>query len=205
MPRNALRRFNGDGLPCLILSRRVSTIPMGRQIDEKRRGSPCYRENRKKSYSLYTIGESDLGARLKAHTHTYTNKRNEKDRIFRKREKMSYWEKQAVDRESRNTGHFFKREPPNKQNYGRSTTFGWRKPSVSKLEPTKYLKIVPKTDFRSYGTNAGGPANAGGAPSSSRKMQATKAQVDEVSFFLLLLLLFQNCNQKFDQVSAYSQ
>jgi len=32
----------------------------------------------------------------------------------------------------------------------------------------------------SYGTNAGGPANAGGAPSSSRKMQATKAQVDEV-------------------------
>ena len=34
--------------------------------------------------------------------------------------------------------------------------------------------------FSSYGTNAGGPANAGGAPSSSRKMQATKAQVDEV-------------------------
>lgn len=32
----------------------------------------------------------------------------------------------------------------------------------------------------SYGTNTGGPANAGGAPSSSRKMQATKAQVDEV-------------------------
>ena len=37
-----------------------------------------------------------------------------------------------------------------------------------------------KIRFRSYGTNAGGPANAGGAPSSSRKMQATKAQVDEV-------------------------
>ena len=60
---------------------------------------------------------------------------------------------------------------------------------MSKLEPTKYLKIVPKTDFRSYGTNAGGPANAGGAPSSSRKMQATKAQVDEVSYLVLVTVI----------------
>ena len=43
-----------------------------------------------------------------------------------------------------------------------------------------FVYFILKIRFRSYGTNAGGPANAGGAPSSSRKMQATKAQVDEV-------------------------
>ena len=69
-----------DFFPCLILSVRVSTIPMGRQIDEKgEEGLRCYRENRKKSYSLYTIGESDLGARAEGtHTHIYKQEKRKR-------------------------------------------------------------------------------------------------------------------------------